>query len=96
MSRHTLRISYVTGTDGWGAEPTEEERASFCALVEHQLVERFPGAIASAEVDEDALDSRVTSNSDEIDCDEVESWIGNDVWNDWCSGERAPESEVQS
>jgi hypothetical protein len=35
-----------------------------------------------------------TSDSDDESIDEAElcSTIGNDVWNDWCAGERAPEA----
>lgn len=79
MTQNTLRIDYETGTDGWGAEPTEDDCATFVALVELRLAERFP-------------ESRVSTNGDlDIDPDEIRSWIGNEVWGEWCSGVRAPE-----
>lgn len=95
-ARMTIRINYVTSTDGWGENPTDEDFASFCAYVEHRLEETYPGAIVSAEVDTGVLRSLVTSNSDEIDCEGLCQIIGNDIWNDWCSGERAPKSEAAS
>jgi len=85
-------IEYTTGADGWGdcEEPSDDDVATFCALVVHRLEQRFPGVEATAEVDARYLESRIDSDMD-LDREEIVSWIGVDVWNDWCSGERAPE-----
>ena len=86
-------IVYVTGLDGWGemGEPSQEDRESFCALVEARLQALYPTHTVEAYVDESALESRVETDDDEIDEDELCSWIGVDVWDEWCGGERAPE-----
>lgn len=86
-----MQIKYVTGTDGWGDEPpTATDIATFTALVEHRLSERYPDAEVSAEVDEHAIEPRVTTDSRDIEPRELCTWIGNEVWEAWCSGERAP------
>ena len=92
MSR-ARHIAYVCTLDGWGdGEPTQEDRESFCALVEARLSAWYPGRTVEAYVDESALDSRVMTDDDTIDEADLCSTIGNDVWADWCGGERAPES----
>ena len=91
MSR-ARHIAYVCTLDGWGdGEPTQEDRESFCALVEARLSAWYPGRTVEAYVDEQALDSRVMTDDDTIDEADLCSTIGNDVWNDWCAGERIPE-----
>lgn len=88
------KIHYVTGLDGWGAgEPTAEEQESFRAYVEYRLAQMHPGAEVSAEVSPYALESVVVSSDPEIDRAELRSIIGNEIWSDWCGGERAPEAE---
>jgi len=81
-------IAYVTGLDGWGGEPTQDDRESFCALVEDRLTKRFPGYSVEAYVEEDAHQSRVMTDDAEIDAAALTQWIGTDVWQDWCGGER--------
>jgi hypothetical protein len=85
-----MHIIYVTGLDGWGdGKPTQDDRESFCALVEARLAAAYPGHAVEANVENDALDSRVMTDDDSIDTDELCSMIGNAVWADWCAGERA-------
>ncbi len=86
-SRH---IAYVATLSGWGAgEPTQEDRESFCALVESRLAQWYPGRTVEAYVDESALEPRVMTDDDTIDARDLCSIIGNDVWSEWCAGERA-------
>ena len=85
-------IAYVTGLDGWGEPPTQEDRESFCSLVEARLRATYPGCTVEAYVEEDALDSRVMTDDDTLDECEICTWIGNEVWSEWCAGERAEES----
>lgn len=87
----TMSISYETGVDGFGSEqPTAEDIASFEALVEHRLSERFPGAEVSVDVSSRHLESRVRIDGADHDEEEIRQWIGVDVWEAWCAGERAP------
>ena len=78
---------------GWGSEtPSDEDRASFCALIEHRLGELYPDAEIIAEVDPRALASRtIISGAVVADSDDVTSIVGTEIWNAWCGGERAPE-----
>lgn len=86
-----ITIEYTTSADGFGPDATDEDRASFCALVEARLSARYPSAIATAECGAEYLESRVVSNDSEIqlDADELRSWIGVDIWEEWCAGARA-------
>lgn len=89
MSKRT--ISYVTGLDCCGdAAPSHDDQVSFLEYVEFRVGKMFPGARVNAEVDERVLASSVTSDDDTIDCDSLCSLIGNEIWSDWCGGERAP------
>ncbi len=90
-AREMYHIAYVTGLDGWGGTPTQDDRESYCALVEARLHEKFPRHTVEAYVDEDALEARVQTDDNEIDTEHLCRWIGNDVLSDWCAGERAPE-----
>jgi len=88
-------VSYVTSLDGWGAEPTEDEQASFCSYVVYRLEQAYPDSEVTAEVDPRALTSVARSDDPMLDCAEVRSYVGNEVWSDWCGGARAP-GDVQS
>lgn len=90
--KHT--IEYVTGLDGWGLPPTKEEQDSFCAYVVHRLELAYPCYEVTAKVDSWALDSSVRSGDESLDCEAIRSFVGNEVWHDWCGGASAP--EVQS
>ena len=93
MSR-PYHIAYVATLSGWGdGAPTQDERESFCALVEERLAQWFPGRTVEAYVDESALQSRVMTDDETIDERELCATIGNDVWADWCAGERAAEAQ---
>jgi hypothetical protein len=85
-TRQTQHIAYVACPEAWGVEPTQEDRESFCALVEDRLAAWYPGHTVEAYVDEYALESRVMTDDDAIDARELCSVIGNDVWADWCAG----------
>lgn len=86
-----MKIHYVTGLDGWGdGAPTDDEQESFRAYVVHRLVQVYPGADVTAEVDPRALDSRVAVDVDSLDPAEVRSFVGNEIWSEWCGGARAP------
>jgi hypothetical protein len=88
-------IAYVTSLNGWGdGAPSDEDRETFCALVEARLATAYPGRTVEAYVDEEALDSRVVTDDDTLDPEEICAWVGTDVWSEWCAGERAPETEV--
>ena len=88
-------IAYVCTLDGWGhGEPTQEDRESFCALVEARLAQWYPGRTVEAYVDDQALDSRVMTDDETIDEAELCSTIGTSVWDDWCGGERASAPSV--
>jgi len=86
-------IAYVCTLDGWGdREPTQDERESFCALVESRLAQWYPGRTVEAYVDEHALESHVMTDDETIDERALCARIGKDVWNDWCAGTRAAEA----
>jgi len=57
MNNVARTIEYTTNLDGWGAAPSDEEQASFCAYVVHRLEQTYPGSDVTAEIDEDALTS---------------------------------------
>ncbi len=83
-----LRLTYVTGLDGWGdGEPSLEDQESFCLLVEARLQALYPNHVVEAHVESDALESRVETDDEDIDEHELRSWIGTVVWDDWCGGE---------
>jgi hypothetical protein len=93
-------IAYTTNFDGWGnAEPTEDDVDTFTALVVERVGALYPRHEVSAEVSRSALESSVLTDDDAIDRAELVSYIGNEVWDAWCRGERAAavvdEDEVQ-
>lgn len=94
--RQELRatISYVTGLDGWGETPSEADQDSWCAYVEYRLAKIYPHANLSVSVQKDALGSSVTCDDPRVDCDDLRSLIGNDLWFEWCGGERAPAEDL--
>jgi len=92
---NTLTIEYVACMDGWGeVPPSEDDIDSFLELVCFRLGERFPGAQITARMDRHALESEVIVDSRELDEHELETWIGIDIWAEWCVGHRAPVTEV--
>jgi hypothetical protein len=93
MTNVARTIEYTTNLDGWGAAPSDEEQASFCAYVVHRLEQTYPGSDVTAEIDEDALTSVVRSSDDSLDCDAIRSFVGNEIWSDWCGGARAPSGD---
>ncbi len=83
-----LTISYETGADGFGDDATEDDMASFAAFVEERLEERFPGATVTADVDASVLASRCrVTGDDSINETELAQWVGNDLWDEWCSSQ---------
>ncbi len=82
-------ISYETGADGFGDLATDEDRDSFCEFVERRLAETYPDYECSASWSNRSLDSRVSVDSDDRDApdaQELRSWVGNELWNEWCAG----------
>lgn len=69
--------------------PSDDDRTSFCALVEEHLHRTYPTHSVEAYVDEKALDSNILTDDPDIDRHELCTHIGTEVWDDWCSGERA-------
>jgi hypothetical protein len=83
-------ITYTTGFDGWGDEdPTEDDVDTFTELVVERVGALYPGHEVSAMVRRDALTSTVSTDDDAIDRDELRNYIGNEIWDAWCRGERA-------
>ena len=84
-------ITYRTSADGFG-EATDEERDSFCAFVARRLEETYPSYTCDAQWGGGALESDVTVDSDDEDAPdeyELRSWIGTDLWSEWCSRDEA-------
>jgi hypothetical protein len=84
-------IIYVTTADGFGEDATDEDRDSFCSLVERRVEETYEGYECRASWGGGALESEVTVESDECgapDEGELLTWIGVDLWDEWCSGAR--------
>lgn len=85
-----MKIVYETGTDGFGDNATDEDRYSFARFVEERLEERFPGAEVDVDVDASVLASRCrVTGDDSIDEGELARWVGNELWEEWCSEGRA-------
>ena len=83
----TMTITYETAADGFGELATDDDRDSFCTYVELRIEETYPGYTCTASWGS-ALESRVRVSSDAVDApdaDEMCSWIGNELWNEWCS-----------
>ncbi len=81
-------ITYETSSDGFGDNATDADRDSFFDLVKRRVEETYPGYTCEASCPVDALDSHVYVDSDDPeapDADELCSWIGNDLWNEWCA-----------
>ena len=84
-------ITYETPADGFGELATDDDRDSFCTYVELRIEETYPDYTCTASWG-GALESRVRVSSDAVDApdaDELCSWIGNGLWNEWCSGASA-------
>ena len=93
----TKTITYETPADGFGELATDDDRDSFCTYVELRIEETYPDYTCTASWGS-ALESRVRVSSDAVDApDEYElcSWIGNELWNEWCSGASAVQLEAQ-
>ena len=89
------RITYRTSSYGFGDRATDEDRDSFCAFVERRVEETYPGYTCVAQWGGGALESYVTVDSDAEDApeaSELRSWIGNELWDEWCSSQQAAAS----
>lgn len=79
-------IIYETSADGFGDEATDADRYAFARFVEERLEERFPGADVDVDVNASVLASRCRVTGDAgVDEGELETWIGNELWDEWCS-----------
>jgi hypothetical protein len=84
----TMTITYETPADGFGELATDDDRDSFCAHVERRVEETYPGYTCTASWGGDTLESSVSVDSEECgapDEGELLSWIGVDLWDEWCS-----------
>lgn len=84
-----MKITYVTGLDGWGdVGLSEEDRETYCALIEERLQALYPAHTIEASVDTRALESRVETDDYDVDARDV-LYAADKAFNDWCGGERA-------
>jgi hypothetical protein len=95
MTTTKHHIAYVTGLDCWGdGTPTQEQRESYCELVELRLSQWYPGHTVEAYVEESESGSRVMTDDPEIDAKDLAHRIGNEVWSEWCAGRRAKKLKI--
>ncbi len=81
------RIHVTISEDGWGETPSDEDRASFCAYVEERVEAMHPGSVCTTEI-ANVLRTTVTAPTS-VDAGELAAIVGNEIWEEWCSGERA-------
>jgi len=84
-------IIYRTPADGFGDHATDEDRDSFCAFVERRVEEIYPDYVCYARWGS-YWESNVTVDNDDEDAPdeyELRLWIGNALWDEWCSRDEA-------
>jgi hypothetical protein len=84
----TRTIAYETPADGFGDHATDEDRWSFCEFVERRVEGVYQGYTCFASWGTGVLESRVMVDSSAPDAprpQELRSWIGNELWNEWCA-----------
>jgi len=89
-------IDYETSADGFGELATDDDRDSFVQFVAKRLGETYPGYECSASWSHDVLESRVhvDGDADAPDESELKSWIGGDLWEEWCANADAGVASV--
>lgn len=82
-----IRIHVTLAEDGFGDDATDDDRYSFRAYVEERVEALHPGAVCTTEV-ANVLRTTVTAPVS-IDAGELAALVGNELWEEWCSGARA-------
>lgn len=87
MTDTTIRIHVTLAEDGFGDDATDDDRWSFRAYVEERVEALHPGAVCTTEI-ANVLGTTVAAPAS-IDAAELASLVGNEFWEEWCSGSRA-------